>query len=127
MKYAYVGCRTTKQRNARGEGLAVYRIDGDGSWNQIQCLFVEDNPSFQCLDLEKKFLYSVHGDLTKVSSYRIQEDGTLVHLNTIDIGGKNPVDITVDKANRNVIVATLQGGTLYTIARLPPPPALRGR
>ena len=119
MKYAYVGCRTTKQRNARGEGLAVYRIDGDGSWNQIQCLFVEDNPSFQCLDLEKKFLYSVHGDLTKVSSYRIQEDGTLVHLNTIDIGGKNPVDITVDKANRNVIVATLQGGTLYTIARLP--------
>lgn len=117
MKYAYVGCRTTKQRNARGEGLVVYEIMPDGSWKEKQCLFTEDNPSFQCIDQEKKYLYSVHGDLTLVSSYAIQEDGTLKHLNTIDIGGKNPVDITVDKDNRNVIVATLQGGTLYTIAR----------
>ena len=117
MKYAYVGCRTTKQRNARGEGLVVYEIMPDGSWKEKQCLFTEDNPSFQCIDQEKKYLYSVHGDLTLVSSYAIQEDGTLKHLNTIDIGGKNPVDITVDKDNKNVIVATLQGGTLYTIAR----------
>lgn len=117
MKYAYVGCRTTKQRNARGEGLVVYEILPDGSWKEKQCLFTEDNPSFQCIDREKKYLYSVHGDLTLVSSYAIQEDGTLKHLNTIDIGGKNPVDITVDKDNKNVIVATLQGGTLYTIAR----------
>ena len=116
MKYAYVGCRTTKKRNARGKGLVVYEIRPDGVWEK-QCLFVEDNPSYQCLDLEKKFLYSVHGDLTLVSSYAINEDGTLKHLNTIDIGGKNPVDITVDKENKHVIVATLQGGTLYTINR----------
>ena len=56
-------------------------------------------------------------DLTLVSSYERLEDGTLKHLNTIDIGGKNPVDITVSKDNRHVIVATLQGGTLYTIRR----------
>ncbi|HBP24321.1 MAG TPA: hemagglutinin, partial [Oribacterium sp.] len=117
MKYAYVGCRTTKKRNARGKGLVVYEIQPDGSWKEKQCLFTEDNPSFQCIDKEKKYLYSVHGDLTLESSYAIQEDGTLQHLNTIDIGGKNPVDITVDKENKHVIVATLQGGTLYTIAR----------
>ena len=103
MKYAYVGCRTTKARNARGNGLVVYEIQPDGSWNEKQCLFVEDNPSYQCLDLEQKYLYSVHGDLTLVSSYEIQADGTLRHLNTIDIGGKNPVDVTVDAANQNVI------------------------
>ena len=108
MKYAYVGCRTTKKRNARGRGLMVYEILPDGKWEEKQCLFTEDNPSYQCLDLEQKYLYSVHGDLTLVSSYQIQEDGTLKHLNTIDIGGKNPVDITVDKENRRVIVATLQ-------------------
>ena len=119
MKYAYVGCRTTKKRNARGKGLMVYEIRPDGLWEEKQCLFVKDNPSYQCLDLEKKYLYSVHGDLTLVSSYEIQEDGTLKHLNTIDIGGKNPVDVTVDKENRHVIVATLQGGTLYTIKRNP--------
>ena len=38
-------------------------------------------------------------------------------MNTIDIGGKNPVDVTVDRENKHVIVATLQGGTLYTITR----------
>ena len=70
-----------------------------------------------CLDLEKKYLYSVHGDLTLASSYEIKEDGTLKHLNTIDIGGKNPVDITVDAENKHVIIATLQGGTLYTVKR----------
>ena len=115
--YVYVGCRTTKQRNARGEGLKTYEILPDGSWKELQCLFVEDNPSYQTLDREGKYLYSVHGDLTKVSSYKILPDHTLEHLNTIDIGGKNPVDVTVDKENRHVIVATLQGGTLYTIDR----------
>ena len=117
MKYAYVGCRTTKARNARGKGLMVYEIREDGKWEEKQCLFTEENPSYQCFDNEKKYMYSVHGDYTFVSSYKVNEDGTLVHLNTIDIGGKNPVDVTVDRTNRFVIVATLQGGTLFTIRR----------
>lgn len=117
MQYAYVGCRTTKKRNARGKGISVYEIGPAGQWTLRQCLLTDDNPSFQCLDREKKFLYSVHGDMTLVSSYRIREDGTLEHLNAIDIGGRNPVDITVDKDNRNVIVACLQGASLFTIRR----------
>ena len=63
-------------------------------------------------------MYSVHGDLTLVSSYEILADGTLRHLNTIDIGGKNPVDVTVDAANQHVIVATLQGGTLLSLIHI---------
>lgn len=117
MKYAYVGCRTTEARNARGQGLMVYEIQPDGRWKEKQCLFTEENPSYQCFDQEHRYLYSVHGDLTLVSGYELLEDGTLRHINTIDIGGKNPVDITVSKDNRYVIVATLQGGTLYTILR----------
>lgn len=118
MRYVYVGCRTTKERNARGEGLKVYQIsDTTEEWTEIQCLKMEENPSFQCFDQEKKYLYSVHGDKTFVSSYEIQKDGTLKYLNMVEIGGKNPVDITVDAKNQYVIVATLQGGTLYTIKR----------
>lgn len=117
MLYAYVGCRTTKERNARGEGLKTYKILPSGEWKELQCLYTEPNPSFQTLDQEGKYLYSVHGDIYKVTSYRIKEDHTLEYLNTVEIGGRNPVDITVDRENRNVIVATLQGGTLYTIAR----------
>ena len=38
MSYAYVGCRTTKERNARGKGLKVFEInDKTGDWNLIQC------------------------------------------------------------------------------------------
>lgn len=117
MQIVYVGCRTTQKRNARGKGLKTCRIEDDGSWTELQCLFTADNPSFQCMDQTGRFLYSVHGDLTLVSSYRIEADGTLSHLNTLDIGGRNPVDITVDRLNRNLIVATLQGGTLYTVSR----------
>ena len=39
MGYVYVGCRTTKERNARGEGLKVYEVsEVDGRWTEIQCL-----------------------------------------------------------------------------------------
>jgi len=117
MQIVYVGCRTTQKRNARGKGLVTYRVEEDGSWTELQCLFTEDNPSFQCLDADGRFLYSVHGDLTLVSGYRIEADGTLTHLNTLDIGGRNPVDITIDRNNRHLVVATLQGGTLYTVSR----------
>lgn len=115
--YAYVGCRTTKERNAHGRGLKTYEILPDGEWQELQCLYTEPNPSFQAVDQEGKFLYSVHGDTTQVSSYRILPDHTLEHMNTVNIGGRNPVDITVDRGNRRVIVATLQGGTLYTLNR----------
>ena len=119
MSYAYVGCRTTKERNARGKGLKVFEInDKTGDWNLIQCLKTEEeNPSYQTLDNEGNFLYSVHGDKTKVSSYKILEDGTLSPLNMIDIGGKNPVFITADRTNRFLVVAALQGGAVYVIKR----------
>ena len=114
---AYVGCRTTKARNARGEGILVFDIDAQGKWHQKQCLAVEENPSYLCFDNSKNFFYTVHGDSTLASSFRILDDGTLEHINTINHGGKNPVDITPDKANKNIIIATLQGGTLFTVAR----------
>ena len=118
MSYAYVGCRTTKERNARGKGLKVFEIsEQTGDWKEIQCLKTEENPSYQTMDLEEKYLYSVHGDITKVSSYKILEDGTLEWMNTIDIGGKNPVFITVDRTNTYVVVAALQGGAVYVIKR----------
>ena len=58
MSYAYVGCRTTKERNARGQGLKVFRIDEKtGDWNLIQCLKTgEENPSYQTMDNEGDFL-----------------------------------------------------------------------
>lgn len=116
MSFAYVGCRTTKERNARGKGIKVFEItDKTGEWTEKQCLKTEENPSYLAFDNEENYLYSVHGDLTSVSSYKVKEDGTLSFLNQIEIGGKNPVYLTVDKTNHWLIVATLQGGTVYSI------------
>ena len=115
--FVYTGCRTTKERNARGEGIEVYKIDENDNWNKIQTLKTIENPSYLCFDNEKKYLYSVHGDLTFVSSYKIEEDGKLIFLNSLDINSKNPVFITVDKNNEFLIVATLQGGSLFSIKR----------
>ena len=119
MSYAYVGCRSTEKRNARGKGLRVFNIDDrTGEWKEIQTLKTLDNPSYQCMDLEEKYLYSVHGDFTQVSSYRIKEDHTLEHINTIDtVDGQNPVFITPDKTNQYLLVATLQGGRVYVIKK----------
>ena len=65
-------------------GLKAYEIsEATGEWKEIQCLETLPNPSYQAMDLEEKYLYSVHGDNTQVSSYKIEADGTLSALNTI--------------------------------------------
>lgn len=118
MSLAYVGCRTTEIRNARGKGLKVYNIDDKtGKWDEIQCVKIEENPSYQAFDNNKDYLYTVHGDYSHVSSFKILDDGTLEFINTVDIGGKNPVFITPDKTNKYLVVATLQGGAVYVLER----------
>ena len=113
---AYVGCRTTKERNARGKGISVYET-GENGWTLKQCIPGEPNPSFQCFDNNKEYLYTVHGDGTKASAYKIKPDGCLEYINTISFPGKNPVDITADADNKHIIIATLQGGTYYVADR----------
>lgn len=73
---------TTKERNARGKGLKVFEInDKTGDWNLIQCLKTEEeNPSYQTLDNEGNFLYSVHGDKTKSPAIKILEDRNFISV-----------------------------------------------
>ncbi len=117
MRIAYVGCRTTRERNARGKGLKVYAIDRQGTWQQIQ-LLDEENPSYQCLDCTGRYLYSVHGDGYGVSAYAINRtDGSLQRINRVKVEGRNPVFASVDLQNRHVFVATLQGGSVHVLPR----------
>ncbi len=114
--YVYIGCRTTKERNARGEGISVYRILPDSSWELLEVFRTEEeNPSYLCFDSRKRFLYAVHGDKEKVSSYRIKEDGTLELTGTVSGIGRNPVYITVSPDDRFAYTASLQGGCLQTL------------
>lgn len=111
----YVGCRTTRARNARGNGISVFKIDQTGSWQLLQELPILENPSYLALDKSKRYLYCVHGDTEHVSSFKIGVDGQLQHLNTVCVHGRNPVFLTPNKTNQFLFVATLQGGCVVTL------------
>ena len=115
MTYAYVGCRTTKERNARGEGISLYQIDARGEWKLAGITKTLDNPSYLAFDRTKQYLYTVHGDFNDVSAFKIGEDGQLTFLNTVRAQGKNPVFITPNKTDKFLFVATLQGGAVASL------------
>ena len=116
--YAYVGCRTTKERNARGKGIKMYEVADDGQWVFRQLVENLLNPSFFCIDGTEKFLYSIHGDFSEISSFSIDAvTGELTYINTVETGGINPVHLSIDKTNRWIYVANLQTGTVAVIPR----------
>lgn len=115
MKFAYIGCRTTEHRKARGKGISCYQIDSHDNWTLKNITPILDNPSYLAFDKTKKFLYTVHGDFNEVSAFQLEEDGSLTFLNTVSAEGKNPVFLTPNKTNKFMFVASLQGGAIATL------------
>lgn len=113
-QYVYVGCRTTKERGARGKGISVYRVTEKG-WEPVQVLEGQVNPSYLCLDHDQTHLYAVHGDFCQVSAYEIAADGTLTYMNTVGTHGTNPVHLSLDRTGRWLFVANLQTGGVSVI------------
>ena len=112
----YVGCRTTKERNARGKGIKVY-TKTEKTWQESYLQENLVNPSFLCLDKTEQYLYTIHGDFSEISSFAVKEDGSLTYLNTVSTGGTNPVHLSVDKTNKWIFVANLQTGSVAVIPR----------
>ena len=113
-EYAYIGCRTTKERNARGKGIRVYEII-DGTWTLRQILEGPVNPSYLCLNEAQDRLYTVYGDFEQVSAFQIHENGELSYLNTVKTHGTNPVHLSLDKTGKWMFVANLQTGGISVI------------
>ena len=119
--YAYVGSRTTRERNARGEGISVYRVTlADGSLELVQLVADLVNPSFLCLNNAGSRLYTVHGDGHEVSVFDVSPvNGTLHFLQRQDCGGLNPVHLALDPTGRFLVVSDHlgdKGGTLAVLA-----------
>src|SRR5260370_15248399 len=80
--FAYIGCFTSERRKGHSKGISVNRIDANGLWSLVQMLETLPNPQFIAFDQRQKFLYSVHGDGTEVSSYAIDKSsGRISFLN----------------------------------------------
>lgn len=115
--FAYVGCRTTRERNARGTGIGVYAVSASGEWRHVQTLAPVVNPSFLVVDPRRDALYTVHGDGAEVSAYRIDADsGRIAHLNTQSCDGRNPVHLDIDQNGDTLIVAGYASGNAARIA-----------
>lgn len=117
--FVYVGSRTTRERNARGDGINVYREEFEtGGWTHLQLVPGLANPSYLAFDRSRQFLYAVHGDLSDISSFRIDSaSGKLALINTAGTFGKNPVHLSVDPSNRFIVVANHISSTVVLLAR----------
>lgn len=112
--YAYVGCYTTAERYARGDGIHVYRVDSaTGAWSPVEHVDNLTNPSFLLLSRDQRYLYSVHGDETYASSFSVdRESGRLTPLNRAETGGRNGVHQAIDPSGRFMLVANYSAGNV---------------
>ena len=115
--FAYVGCRTTRERNACGDGLNVYHVDvATGRWTHVQLVRDLVNPSFLAFDNMLQLLFTVHGDSSEVSGFRIDDaSGELTPINRQSTEGRNPVHLAVDPSNRFLVVPNHVTSTLAVL------------
>lgn len=115
--FAYVGCYTTEKRNGHGKGINVYRMDPvSGAWSHVQLVDDVVNPSFLAVDGSRRFLYSVHGDMTYATAFAIDgQTGRLTQLGRQETGGKNPVHLAVDPTNRFLVVSNYSSGSVAVL------------
>lgn len=112
--FAYVGGYTTPDRNGRGNGINVYRVDPvNGAWSHIQTIGGLENPALFTLTRDSTRLYSVHGGRNLISAFaREKSTGKLTLLNQVDCQGNNPVDSALDPTERFLVVANYGTGAV---------------
>ncbi len=112
--FAYVGGYTTPDRDGRGNGINVYRVDEvSGGWTHLQHLGGLENPSLFTLTRDSSRLYSVHGGRNLISAFAIdRRTGALTLLNQVDCQGNNPVDSALDPTERFLVIANYGTGAV---------------
>src|ERR1700730_12340693 len=116
--YAYVGSFTTAQRNPRGDGIHVYRVDPTtGDWTHVQHIGDLTNPSYLALSPDQRFLYSVHGDGDYATAFALdRETGQAKLINRASTGGSNGVREAVDPSGKFLVVANYASGSVAVLA-----------
>jgi len=119
MTFAYVGCRTSAWRGARGKGIEVFQVLPSGEWRHIQRVeSVQDNPSWLTLDMRRQRLYALHGDGDKVAVWqRDPQTGLLSLLAEQTTGPRHPhPDLDPQRRNNPVGAALAPDGNYLLIA-----------
>ncbi len=100
----------------RGESKGIYHSTLNlktGELSAPQLSVEAANPSFLAIDAAGKYLYSIsEGGGGGVSSYSIDEKGTLSLIGTCSSGGAGPCHISLSKNGRFAAVANYGGGSV---------------
>ena len=114
---AYVGGYTSKDRDGRGDGINVYRVDeGSGAWSHVQRLGDLVNPSWLTLHRWRPVLYSAHGQEQEATAYSIDPgSGRLAVLNRQPTQGKNGVRLGIEASDRYLVCANYSSGTVAVL------------
>jgi 6-phosphogluconolactonase (cycloisomerase 2 family) len=114
--FAYIGSRTTRERNARGDGITVCKVQADGALTPVQVFGDLVNPSFLALNRTGNRLYTVHGDGDTCSVFAIDPaEGTLSKLQTQACVGRNPVHLALDRQEQHLVISNHLGGPLVVL------------
>jgi len=116
----YIGTYTTKQES---KGIYAYNFNpATGEFTPIGLVAETKDPSFVAVHPNGKYLYAVNevGDFNgektgAISSFEIdRKSGKLKFLNQVSTHGAGPCFVSLDKANRFVLVANYDGGSVAT-------------
>lgn len=115
--HVYIGSRTTRERNARGEGISVFDYDpGSGALTLTQVMGGLLNPSYLLPHPALSVLYTVHGDSNEVSALRRDtRDGSLAPWRMQSCEGRNPVHLALGPSGRYLMVSNHLAGTLAVL------------
>ncbi|WP_406682643.1 lactonase family protein [Seonamhaeicola sp. MEBiC1930] len=106
----YVGTFST-------EGIYKYTFNTTtGNLSNKTLAIKTDNPTFITYSKDRKYIYSVNrsSDTTNhdfVSALKINNDGKLTLLNSVDSHGKGPCHISINTAGNKIVISTYFGGT----------------
>ena len=106
----YVGTYT----NENSEGIYQLQFNTKtGKLTHMELAIAIDNPSFLAYSPDRKYLYSTNGtDTGFLSSYKINENGTLTLLTRVSSQGKGPCHIAVNETGTKAVVSNYGGGTV---------------
>lgn len=113
---AYIGSRTTRERNARGDGITVCRVQSDGVLEPVQVLGGLVNPSYLAINRRGDRLYTVHGDGSTCSVLRADAATDRLELEqTQSCDVRNPVHLALDRSERHLVVSSHLTGELVVL------------
>ncbi|GAA4938869.1 lactonase family protein [Algibacter agarivorans] len=106
----YVGTYT----NGVSKGLYQLQFNTEtGELNTQKLAINIDNPSFLTYSPNRKYLYSTNGtDSGFLSSYKINNDGSLTLLTRVSSQGKGPCHISINEEGTKVAISNYGGGTV---------------